>query len=245
MDCDRIEAAEIAEKYVTGRLSEVEQADFEMHFLSCQRCFEQVQLWQDMQAAVGRRPGRDWRWFAALAVAAGLLLAVGVARFPRRVPGREMARATPAARPALNLTALAVVSPPRYLQPQWRAAGPTGFDVAMLRYSSGDYAGATAGLLVAEKADPGNSAAAFFLGICYLMQSRNDEAIAALKATIALGDSPELEEAHFYLAKAWLRKQDVAGAVAELRQAARLHGPRQLEERDLLESITQGAPSAP
>jgi tetratricopeptide (TPR) repeat protein len=238
MDCDRIEAEETAEKYVTGGLSEAEQADFEMHFLGCGRCSEQVQLWQDMQAALKPRQHWDRRWVGVLAVAASLLVAAGVAWFRmNQVTRREVARSTTVARPALNLMALATVTPPRYLQPQWRAAGPTVFDVAMQRYSRGDYAGATPELVVAAKADPGNSAAAFFLGICYLIENRDDEAIAQLKATIALGDSPELEEAHFYLAKALLRKQDIRGSIAELRRAEAMHGSRQLEERNLLESV--------
>lgn len=246
MDCDRIEAEEIAEKYVTGGLDDEEQADFEMHFLGCDRCFEQVQLRQDMQAALVRRARRgDWRWLAVGAVAASLLVAAGATWFRLRpVSGGIASRAKVTARPALNLTALAAIAPPRYSQPQWRAAGPTAFDVAIERYTRGDYAGATPDLLVASKADPGNSAASFFLGICYLMQNRDDEAIAQLKATIASGDSPELEESHFYLAKALLRKRDSAGAVDELRRAVELRGPRQAEERSLLDSITREAPPA-
>ena len=158
---------------------------------------------------------------------------------------REPSRATAAARPTLDLTALAAVVPPSYTQPQWRAAGPTVFDVAIERYSRGDYSGATPDLVVAAKSDPSNAAAAFFLGICYLIRNRDDDAIAQLKATIALGDSPELEEAHFYLAKALLRRQDLRGALAELRVAEAMHGPRRAEERSLIEKITQGAQPAP
>jgi tetratricopeptide (TPR) repeat protein len=246
MDCDNIEAAEIAEKYVTGSLGEAERTDFEIHFLGCQRCFEQVRLWQDLQAALPRRPRRNWRWLAVLPVAASLLVVGGLAWF-RMNPAakREASRATASARPALDLTALAAVLPPRYTQPQWRAAGPTVFDVAIERYSRGDYAGATPDLVVAAKSDPANAAAAFFLGICYLIESRDDEAVAQLKSTIALGDSPELEEAHFYLAKALLRKQDLRGALAELRLAEAMHGPRLAEERSLIEKITLGAHPAP
>ena len=245
MDCDRIEAAEIAEKYAAGALAEAERTDFEIHFLGCQRCFEQVRLWQDLQAAVPHRPRRDWRWFAVLPVAASLLVVAGLAWFRTHpVEQREAPRATAAVRPTLDLTALATVLPPRYVQPQWRAAGPTVFDVAMQRYARGDYAGATPDLVVAAKSDPGNSAASFFLGICYLMQNRDDDAVAQLKATIALGDSPELEEAHFYLAKALLRKRDLSGALAELRLAEAMHGPRRAEERSLIETIAPGAPPA-
>jgi hypothetical protein len=48
-----------------------------------------------------------------------------------------------------------------------------------------------------------------------------------------------LEESHFYLAQALWRKRDIAGATSELRQAVRLGGPRQAEERRLLESISR------
>jgi TolA-binding protein len=252
MDCDQIEKAEIAEKYVTGQLDDVEQADFETHFLACRRCFEQVQLLQDMQVALAPHAHKSMRWWPVLAVAASLLVAAGAATWFRLRPFSERegspaaasSRTHTPARPNPNLTALAMVSPPSYSSARWRSAGQTGFDLAMQRYSRGDYAGATPGLLRAQQGDPRNSAAGFFLGICYLMQGRDDEAIYRLRATVALGDSPELEEAHFYLAKALLRKQDIAGAIAELRQAAALHGPRQFEERNLLESIQRETPSA-
>jgi tetratricopeptide (TPR) repeat protein len=240
MDCDEIEKGEIAEKYVTGGLGEIEQADFEMHFLDCERCFAQVELWQGMQAALARSPRTSVRWMAVLAVAASLLVAAG-ATWLRLRPASErgMARSAAPAATARDLTALAEFSPPRYSQPLWRGASQTGFEGAMQRYSKGDYAAATPGLLAALKADPANSAAQFFLGICYLMQGLDDEGIARLKATIALEDSPELEEAHYYLAKALLRERDVNGAIAEVRQAIRLHGPRQRDEQSLLENITE------
>jgi len=156
---------------------------------------------------------------------------------------RGMARSAAPTAPARDLTALAEFSPPRYSQPLWRGASQTDFERAMQRYSKGDYAAATPELLAALKADPANSAAQFFLGICYLMQGADDLGIARLKDTIALADSPEVEEAHYYLAKALLRKRDVNGAIAEVRQAIRLHGPRQREEQSLLESITEVRPS--
>jgi len=250
MQCEQIEAAEIAEKYVTGRLGEDQRAEFEDHFLGCTRCFEQVQLWQDVQAAMPGRARRDYRWMALLAVAATLLVAWGAVWLQvRSVPRRTMARSTApgalagSARAALDVAALAAISPPHYSQPRWRAGGQSGFELAMRRYSRGDYAGAASALLEVRKADRDNSAAEFFLGISYLMQGRDDEGIAHLKATIALGDSPELEEAHLYLAKALLRKQDIAGATAEIRQAIARHGPRQAEEQALLRGIGEARPA--
>jgi hypothetical protein len=66
---------------------------------------------------------------------------------------------------------------------------------------------------------------------------------SCLTATIALEDSPELEEAHFHLAEAFLRKQDVTGAIAEVRKAISLRGPRQREEQSLLKGITEARPA--
>jgi len=243
MECGQIEEEEIAEKYVTGGLSEIEQADFEEHFLDCERCFAQVQLWQDMQA-VSRRPRSRLRWMAVLAIAASLVMAAGVVWLrQRRAPQKETARSTAPAARSRDLAALAEFTPPRYLRPSWRAAGQTSFDRAMERYSRGDYRGATPGLLEATNADPTNSAAQFFLGICYLMQGSDKQAIARLNRTIALGESPELEEAHFYLGKALLGQQDVSGAAAELRNAIALDGPRRREEQSLLRSLGKVCPA--
>jgi tetratricopeptide (TPR) repeat protein len=222
-----------------------------MHFLGCQRCFEQVQLRQDMQATLARRPRNNAPWWAISAIAASLLVAAGAATWFRfrpvslreGAPAASASAAHSAARPSINLTALAAISPPHYLQPRWRAAGQTSFDLGMQSYTGGDYAAATPGLLAALKGDPRNSAAGFFLGICYLMQGRDDAAIAQLKATIAIGDSPELEEAHFYLAKALLRRHDIAGAVVELREAVAQHGPRLAEEQSLLKDIQEARPA--
>jgi predicted negative regulator of RcsB-dependent stress response len=47
----------------------------------------------------------------------------------------------------------------------------------------------------------------------------------------ALGDPTYSEQAHFYLAKAYLKKQDVAGAQRELQAAASFHGAKETRSR--------------
>jgi hypothetical protein len=64
MDCDEAEKREIAEKYVAGGLGEIEQAEFEVHFLGCERCFGQVELWQAIWAALARPHGPGAHWMA-------------------------------------------------------------------------------------------------------------------------------------------------------------------------------------
>ncbi|MGO9093824.1 MAG: hypothetical protein ACLQGV_01250 [Bryobacteraceae bacterium] len=91
-------------------------------------------------------------------------------------------------------------------------------------------------MAVAEK-DPQNSAAQFYLGVCYLMGGHDTEAMERLRKTIALGDSPELAYAHLFLAKALLRGNDAAAAELELRQAMALDGEQKAEAQRLLERL--------
>jgi lipoprotein NlpI len=55
--------------------------------------------------------------------------------------------------------------------------------------------------------------------------------------TIALGDSPYLEEAHFYLAKAYLQKGNTDEAKKLLQSTVRLRSEREAEARLLLRQL--------
>jgi carboxypeptidase family protein len=68
-----------------------------------------------------------------------------------------------------------------------------------------------------------------------------DPAINSLRQTIVVGDSPYLEDAHFYLAEAFLRRNDPLAAESELNQviAGNLRGARSKEALRLLEVIHQ------
>jgi len=107
----------------------------------------------------------------------------------------------------------------------------------MQHYLEGNYRAAIPGLRAAVKLNPEAMDANFFLAVCRLLEGQTNAAIAGLRRTIALGDSPFSEEAHFYLAKAYLRKADLVSAKGELDQAIRLHGERQQEVQQLLEEI--------
>jgi predicted negative regulator of RcsB-dependent stress response len=60
---------------------------------------------------------------------------------------------------------------------------------------------------------------------------------SALRATIALGDSAYLEEAHLYLAKAFLRRNDLAAAEAQLKTLIQLRGSGSGEAQRLLTQL--------
>jgi tetratricopeptide (TPR) repeat protein len=113
------------------------------------------------------------------------------------------------------------------------------FRRGMERYRKADYTAAVADLRAASDLDPDAAHIRFFLGISYLMLGDDVAAMRQLRATIALGDSPYLEEAHFYLAKAFLRRHDIRAAETHLKKVIQLRGPRADEARRLLAAVEQ------
>ncbi len=146
----------------------------------------------------------------------------------------------PASPPVVALSVLARVEPPVYIPMTLR--GPRDeaaekFDAAMRRYTDGDYAGAIPELDAAADLNPKSPRTAFFLAICNLVTDQLESAVSGLQKTIALGDSPYLEEAHFYLAKARLRQGDVPAARQELVRTIERHGRLQPDARRLLAQV--------
>jgi tetratricopeptide (TPR) repeat protein len=145
---------------------------------------------------------------------------------------------TPQAR--APLAALALVQPPAYAPSLLRGtqdAAARRFREAMLHYARGDFAAAKAGLEAAAALDPQASDIAFFLGAATLLIDQPEPAIEQLRRTIALGQSPYLEEAHFFLAKAHLKLGDVDAATAQLEEAIRMGGEREQEARVVLQQL--------
>ena len=247
MNCDDVQEQEIVEKYVTGRLSGGEAEAFEAHYFACERCCEELQTLQAVQSVLRRRTKAAHRPLQArwLAAAAMLLVVLGAAWWAHRTGSLRQAvriarrespvRVENARDEALAL--LARVDPPRYVRSVLRGDGQERFREAMRQYSLADYGAAAAGLQAVAEKYPQNSAAQFYLGVCYLMEDRNSEAAERLRKTVALGDSPELGHAHLYLAKALLRRHDTAGAEVELRQAIALDGEQRQEAQRLLERL--------
>ena len=259
MNCAQVTKEEITEKYLLGRLTEAEQGAFELHFFECERCFEEVESLRMLQTELRRaapairaeasKPGQSvWRWaWAPAAALAVLVISVGwwVWR-PRVVPLQPPAVVqVPTPKPAprasvLSLAELAQVRPPQYVPVVLRGAEDDAtqrFRSAMRHYVRGDYAAAIPGLRAASKLNPQAPDINFFLGICYLLTDQTDAAIKQLRRTAALGDSPYLEETHFYLAKCSLRKGDLRAARNELEKTIRLQGEREDEARELVEQV--------
>jgi tetratricopeptide (TPR) repeat protein len=134
------------------------------------------------------------------------------------------------------LSVLARVEPPLYLPLTLR--GPRDeaaerFEAAMQHYMERDYAGAIPGLTAAADLNPKAAHITFFLGICHLLADRPDAGIDWLQKTIALGDSPYLEEAHFYAAKARLRQGNIPAAQEELLRTIERRGQLEADARKL------------
>lgn len=201
-----------------------------------------------------------WRWAWAVAAAAAVVV-VSLGLWLRRPQVRPQPSNRIAAAPISNaqeqtgtghktgeaastevpsLEELARLDPPHYSPAILR--GPTDeatlhFRKGMNHYSKGEYAGAIGDLQSAVNLNPRAADARFFLGACHLLSGQTREAISELRETIALGETPYLEQAHFYLSKAYLRTENGAKAEKELRITIRLHGDRENQARDLLRKL--------
>ena len=113
----------------------------------------------------------------------------------------------------------------------------------MRAYARGDYQAAVSGLAAASKLDTEAPHIQFYLGISRLVSNQPSAAIDSLRRTIALGDSPFREDAHFYLAKAYLKTGNVDEAVKELKNALQLRGERAAEAEQLLSQVRAITPS--
>jgi tetratricopeptide (TPR) repeat protein len=216
-----------------------------------------------------RKRGRWFRWApaAGLAAAAAPALAVLVLWMRSAPPSGppEAAKSSPPPQvqlpdapkpqpppPAVvsrpSLEELARIEPARYEPRRFRDLPDEAtrrFQSGMEHYRKADYAGAVADLREAARLDPDAPHIPFYLGISHLMLGHDDAAIDWLRATIALGDSPYREDAHFYLAKAFLRRNDLGAAEIQLRTLIELRGSGSGEAKRLLtqvERLTQRSP---
>lgn len=258
---------EILEDYLSARLSEENRDAFEEHYFGCAHCFDELQTLQavrdELPRAVAKFEGNPTRLVAggvgAAAVAAALVLAVGAGMWMRPAP-LEVSETSdfqlpssptqpespqpPAPEPAIpsgpSLEQLARFEPPGYEPLRFRGIpddATARFQRGIERYRRGDYGGAVDNLRVAAELDPDAAHICFFLGVSHLMLDQENAGIMRLRATIALGDSPYLEEAHFYLAKAFLRRQNVRAAETQLKTLIELRGSWSDEARRLLTDL--------
>ena len=216
--CDEFVAGFVIERYVAGKLPESETEAFEEHLLVCDRCQEELMLAVAVREALPEGEADDeplavrrlpWRGvtvgltLAAAAVATILILPIDRVSGPIAELGR-------------------VTQPPIYLGVPVRQAPArpdSVFNAAMSAYAMGDYSEAVAGLEAALAAGADPAPRQFFRGASLLMLDEPERAAEAFEAVIAAGESPYFSEAHYYLAKSFLRLGDTDGALAQLNTA--------------------------
>jgi tetratricopeptide (TPR) repeat protein len=251
MDCQQVENKNVIERYLADRLSEQEMEAFEQHYLECARCFDELQLRHATAIELARRPipltpaRKSWvfSWQWSLAFAAVVLAVLASVLYMRSgQQARSRATQIAAVQPpdASLLEQLAVVDEiPPYL-PGVIRGGETNpalinFQEGMRLYSAQKYAEAVAPLTEASHLDPQHVPTAFYLGISHLVAGSVDSAIEQLSKAAR---QPEYsEEAHWFLAKAHLKKRDVGSARGELNAVVSLHGAYSSLAQDLLRQI--------
>ena len=263
MNCKEVEEREILEAYLLDRLTEPEREEFEKHYFECASCFSQLQTRLAVRAELQRQavmPARArgvgfrlvWAWTPAFATVALLLVGVWWYSAQRHTPSQQASSSprprvprvsvpsTPPSSTAPSLEELARVEPPPYSEIVLRGAedeGQEAFRMAMQNYAKEDYAKAIPGLQAAVKANPQAASFNFYLGACYLLTDQTDPAIVYLRKTISLGNPAYSESAHFYLAKAYLKKKEVSDAEEELQKVVQLHGSRETEAGEIIRQL--------
>jgi TolA-binding protein len=267
MNCREVEEQDIVERYFLGRLTDLQRDEFEQHYFECDACSSQLQTGYAIQEGLRHHPPprsreggawirRKWFWMPAFALLASvaLLLATGIWWHARRPRSPEQAASRipitkPAAEPnrgpttsGPNLEELARVQPPPYSAILLRGAkddAQIDFDNAMQHYLKGDYTGAIPDLLAAAKASPRTARYPFYLGACYLITGQTDAAIASLQRTISLSEAHYSQQAHFYLAKAYLQKKDALHAQEQLQLTVKLGGSKAVDADEMLRQLSR------
>jgi TolA-binding protein len=212
-----VDGPTLAAQYVSDRLPEAERVAFEDHFVACAECQREVQLaaairaaHREPVAAVEIAPPRVRARYAPRLIA-GVALAAGIAAI-------VIARSAPSA----ALTALGdVLEPPVYLGIAVRGTpgrADSVFSVAMNAYVARKYSDSVDGLRAALAAGQDSVPTEFFLGASLLLSGDSRGAAATFNRVVAKGETPYLDEAQLYEAKALLRLGRGREALAVLAQ---------------------------
>jgi TolA-binding protein len=236
MTCEQIEAEGVIEQYLANRLTNAARKEFEIHYFGCDLCFATLEAYRAAATAL-RRPVRTRRWIWPAAIAAAAAFAIIALRF---TPHPVAHPVPPQSEPAQLVV---MVEPPPYSVPTLRAvpdAATRQFYAAMEPYQRHDYPAAIEALQAFLDGSPKQERpfldAEFFLGACYLLSNQTDRAIANLDLVLPV-DSPYLEETHFLMAEAWLKKGDAGRARTELEKVIAMDGDLKTRAQALLANL--------
>lgn len=246
--CPQMPTSEAMERYLRGELEEGASAEFEEHYFACDTCFTAL---EDLRALRGelartrtkvRLEGSMSQPLPWVGLAAALL-ALGVAG--TFLLSRERTAPVPEPTPTTATTTMVLAELARVEPPPWTAVRMRGdegeagqrFRAAMELYAKSDRVGALPILREAAALDLSAPGASFYRGACALLAGEANEAVESLERVVALGETPYLEEAQFYLAKARLARGEVPAARRELERVAGSGSRRRAEARLLLERL--------
>jgi len=171
--------------------------------------------------------------FTSVILTAAVVVFAWLASESRKEAGEGRTASAPAQKGATvsqaRYQALAQFAPPSYapagdVQQDAKQDGSAAFRQAMQPYSKGDYQDAIAPLRAIAEKQPDFAAARYYLGICQLSVGDRPAGLRELRAVIALGATPYLEGARFFLAKGLLGAGDPAGARNEFERVIALDG---------------------
>jgi len=212
--------------------------------------------WLGLALAAGLVAAFGWWWQggvnrpSAPPIATGPTTAPSATPNPTPDPSGATSPATPPDTPSSTapveapgrhavLAQLALIVPPRYVPLAVRGEAPPAgsFDAAMAHYVAGRHREAAAALGALSQATPTDPGVAFFWGISELALGRPAAAREALTRAIAADVQPYADEAHFYLAKAYLAEGAVDQARRELRYAVEHEAGPEGEAQRLLAEL--------
>lgn len=230
LTCAEAEESGFPERYAAGTLDDESLERFESHFLLCARCQEAIAMASTVRRAARRTRVKRVRRIHYLSGAAALLAALAGAAVLHL--GRVDAIR------ALGHLATA----PAYGGVPVRgeaSADDSVFAAAMDDYAAGHYERAARELraLLDGGPVPVPVPVSFFLGASLLMTRDATAAADAFARTIAAGDTPYRNDAHYYRALALLQADRPDSAEVELRAAARAIGATGDSARALLQRL--------
>jgi tetratricopeptide (TPR) repeat protein len=263
MDCDQINARDVIERYLSGELSDTERQDFEDHYFECADCFEILRIARALRMSADPAKSRFWARFTfpsrfrlAFWPIGALIAIVLVGTIYWNRPASKVAPShgnvdghadsvvarspvgTPSSEELSKLPSQMLHAGAPLEKEKAQVQIRKGVSQAtMARCSAGDYAGGIKELQAAAKPKLNALELNLDIGECYVFANQPDKAIANLEKAVS-PDAPSLaEQAHYYLARAYLQKNDPASARKELEFTIGFHGAMENEARTLEEKL--------
>jgi hypothetical protein len=253
--------------YTVGALPDEQMDELREHLAACRGCraleegfasaeaasadgAEVEALWRRLEPEVEAARERERRaqsrrrlWWTAVPAGA-LALAMLAVVLPRRQSG--VPAPAPPAVSAPDVTLLARLDPAPVELPLeellvTRGVGRAGLSpemtAAFQAYQRGDYAAAARRFGEVAQKGGRRFEAPFYFGVSLLLSDRAGEALAPLRVARTLGDAGQAARAQWYLAQAHLKRNNAAGARAELDPLCRGGGERAADACKLIERL--------